>query len=140
MDLLSIRNPFYFRDSLPADANVPVEFSTSDLNVGTYWLYAADIYGIISEPATVTLLVGVEEHTSERISICPNPAKDLIIIETNRVGQYSIEINSINGQLIRSVEWNGTSYQLDLSSFRKGAYLITLRSEDFVTTRKIIKL
>jgi hypothetical protein len=34
----------------------------------------------------------------------------------------------------------GPSHHLDLSSFQKGVYLITIRSKDFVTKRKIIKL
>jgi hypothetical protein len=34
----------------------------------------------------------------------------------------------------------GTSHQLDLSSLQKGVYLISIRSKDFVTTRKVIKL
>jgi hypothetical protein len=34
----------------------------------------------------------------------------------------------------------GTTQQLDLSSFQSGVYFITIRSKDFVTTRKIIKL
>jgi hypothetical protein len=34
----------------------------------------------------------------------------------------------------------GKSHQIDLSSFQKGVYFITIRSKDFVTTRKVIKL
>ena len=48
-DLSEIRNPALFRDSLAATANIPVEFATSDLDAVNYWLYAVDIYGIISE-------------------------------------------------------------------------------------------
>jgi len=143
-DLSKIRKQPLFRDSLAASANIPVEFATSDLNAGNYWLYAVDIYGIISEqPATVNVQSGsdvVKENTNEGISIFPNPAKELIIIETNKVGQYSIEINSINGQLIYSTRMDGSSHQIDLSSFRKGVYFITVKYEDFVTTKKIIKL
>ena len=34
----------------------------------------------------------------------------------------------------------GPTHQLDLSSFQKGVYFITIRSNDFVRTRKIIKI
>ena len=31
-------------------------------------------------------------------------------------------------------------HQLDLSTFQKGVYFISIRSKDIVTTRKVIKL
>ncbi len=34
---------------------------------------------------------------------------------------------------------NNPTHKLDLSLFPKGVYFITIRSKDFVTTRKIIK-
>ena len=77
------------------------------------------------------------DHTC---TIYPNPAKDMITIETDNPEQQSIEIASLNGQLIHSTELDGHTHQIDLSSFQKGVYFITIRSEDFVTTRKIIKL
>jgi hypothetical protein len=52
----------------------------------------------------------------------------------------SVEITSSRGQLIARKTMNGTTMQLDLSSFRNGIYFITVRSKDFVTTKKIVKL
>jgi hypothetical protein len=52
----------------------------------------------------------------------------------------SVEITSSTGQLISSKEMDGTTLQLDLSSFEKGVYFITVRSKDFLTTLKIVKL
>jgi hypothetical protein len=40
--------------------------------------------------------------------------------------------------LITDIE--GNTHQLDLSSLQKGVYLITIRSKEFATTKKIIKL
>ncbi len=42
--------------------------------------------------------------------------------------------------MIHRTEMEGTSHQIDLSTFQKGVYFITIRSKDFATTRKIIKL
>ncbi len=141
-DLKKIRMLFTLQDSLTAQANIPVEFPSAGLSVKDYWLYAVDIYGFISKPDTVTIVpgTGVEENINTGISIYPNPANDLIIIETNKVGQYFIELNSINGQLIYSTKMEGPTHQIDLSSFQKGLYFITIRSRDYVMTKKIIKL
>ncbi len=84
--------------------------------------------------------VSVEEFRLSEISIYPNPTTNILTIETDQPGYYSIEINSINGQLIYSEAMEGSTHQIDLSSFQKGVYLLTIRSKEFVTTRKIIKL
>lgn len=70
----------------------------------------------------------------------PNPTHNLLTIETEYPDHYFIEIKSLNGLILLSGEYEGTIHQHDLSSFERGAYLITIRSKDFVTTRKIIKL
>ena len=74
------------------------------------------------------------------VKVYPNPANNSLTIETEHPDRYSIEITSLNGQLIFSTIMVGNTHQLDLSSFQKGAYLITIRSKDFVKTEKIIKL
>lgn len=85
-------------------------------------------------------VVGIEGKSLSEISIYPNPTNSLLTIETVVADHYSIEITALNGQQILIGEMEGTSYQIDLSSFQKGVYFITIRSLDFVTTRKIIKM
>jgi hypothetical protein len=82
----------------------------------------------------------VDLHRIRDIRIYPNPANSCIFIETGISGLYNIEITSLNGQLILNREFKGTTHEIDLSSFHKGIYLIIIRSKDFITTRKIIKL
>jgi hypothetical protein len=89
---------------------------------------------------TTECTVGIKEGRASELSIYPNPTNNLLTIETAQSGKYSIEITSLNGQLIIDGEMEGTTHQIDLSSFQKGAYFITIRSKDFVTTKKIIKL
>jgi predicted GH43/DUF377 family glycosyl hydrolase len=141
LDMAMITHPANLKGSEIAVANTPVSFSSTDLKVDRYRLYAVDIYGIISDPETVTVqpVVGVEENINTGISIYPNPANDLIIIEINNVGQYSIELNSINGQLLYIDKMEGPTHQIDLSSFQKGLYLITIRYRNYLRTEKIIK-
>ncbi len=83
---------------------------------------------------------GIEKSGLTELSIYPNPTNTLLTIETENPDHYSINITSLNGQLIFSTRMEGTSHQIDLSSFQKGVYFITVRSEDFVTKKKMIKL
>jgi len=70
----------------------------------------------------------------------PNPTKNEVTLEIGKVGQHTLEIHSLNGQLIYSNKIEGPTHQIDLSSFSKGVYFISVRSKEFVRTEKIIKL
>ncbi len=127
-------------DSVAAVANSPSNVSLSGLDNGQYWLYARDGTGNISEPKAFTIMgVGIDNTLADQIRLYPNPTNNLIIIETNKVGLYTIELNSINGQLLYSDKTEGPTHQIDLSSFKKGLYFITVSFKDFVRTEKIIK-
>jgi hypothetical protein len=84
--------------------------------------------------------VGVVDYSHTGLSIYPNPASSILTIETNRSDQYNIEIISLNGQLLFSDIIEGPTHQIDLSSFQKGLFFITIKSREFVRTEKIIKL
>ena len=84
--------------------------------------------------------VGIENSSpTEFLHIYPNPTNDMVTIQTNDPGQYSIEITSLNGQLIHSFISNRASQQVNLSPYPKGVYFITVRSDKTNITEKIIK-
>jgi hypothetical protein len=83
---------------------------------------------------------GIEAFPIANVSVYPNPAYDIISIRLAQPEHMSVKITSPKGQLISIQEMDGTTLQLDLSSFQKGVYIITIRSKDFLTTRKIVKL
>ncbi len=108
---------------------------------GVTYVYITSIDGNFKDSCLVTVTtVGINKTQEKRIRIYPNPAKELLTIETIHSGHQSIEITSLNGQLIYSDVMEGTSHEIDLSSFQKGVYFITIGSDDFVRTRKIVKL
>jgi hypothetical protein len=82
---------------------------------------------------------GLNEYQPEKMNIYPNPAKDLLTIKECQPGQHFIKITSLNGQLIYNTRFDGPTHQIDLSSFEKGLYFLTIRSRDYVRTEKIIK-
>jgi Leucine-rich repeat (LRR) protein len=84
--------------------------------------------------------LGIEESTHSGLRIYPNPTKDLLSIESDNPDHYSIQITSLNGQQLYSTTMDGTTHQINLSSVQKGVYFFTIRSKDYITTRKIIKL
>jgi len=85
-------------------------------------------------------MLGIEGESLPGLSIYPNPNNDLLTIETYKSDQHFIEITSLNGHLVYNECMDGTIHQIDLSSFNKGVYIITVRSRDFSTAKKLIKL
>ena len=79
------------------------------------------------------------ENYFAEFSIYPNPTNSLLTIETDNPDCYSIDIHSLNGQLIYKEEIEGNSKQIDITPFSKGIYFITLRSDAWVRTEKVIK-
>ena len=96
-------------------------------------------YSIVFNVRTTPGVGNEQNQDIPVLSLYPNPTSNLLTIETDNPDLYSFDITSLNGQMIQSGTYHGTSHQIDLSSFQKGVYFITIRSKDFVTTRKIIK-
>jgi len=138
-DIAEIRGALI--DSVEAVSNTAVKVSLSGLFNGVYWLYARDSAGNISEPAVFEILgVGFEDEMAGHFRFYPNPTSGLLTIETSVYDLHSIEISSLNGQMMYRTNMDGSSLQIDFSSFSKGVYFITIRSRNFVRTEKIIKL
>ncbi|RKZ97300.1 MAG: hypothetical protein DRQ43_03175, partial [Gammaproteobacteria bacterium] len=138
-DLANIRG--VCMDSVPSKADDVASINISGLGNGKYWLYARDGSGNISEYKEFTIAgVGIDNKLAGNIRIFPSPTHDLITVQTREPGEYSIEIISMNGIIHLSRNFIGETHQIDITSFRKGVYVITVRSKDFVATGKIIKL
>jgi len=84
--------------------------------------------------------ISLLEAQDDVIKIYPNPAYDLVTIQYNSTSEYTVEITSVNGQLLQDKTSDKPTYQINISSFQKGIYYITVRSKDFIITEKIIKL
>jgi hypothetical protein len=77
--------------------------------------------------------------TGKTTKIFPNPVIDIVTINTNDLSRWYVSITSLTGHLIANSEMQGPTHQVDLSSFEKGLYFITIRSRDYIRTEKIIK-
>ena len=129
---------------ISADAAVATvaDGTVTGIAVGQTYIYVMTSDGNFKDSCHVSVTpgVGITNTKTDQLSIFPNPTNSLLTIETEFSDQYSVEILSLNGQEIYSGEMEGSSHQIDLSSYPKGVYFVTIRSKDYVTTRKIIKL
>jgi lysophospholipase L1-like esterase len=89
---------------------------------------------------TVDTQVFVPNTILPTVDIFANPVTDFLTFKTNNPERLFISFFSLNGQLILNRVLEGSFHKIDVSSFQKGVYFINIRTKDFVTTRKIVKL
>jgi hypothetical protein len=85
-------------------------------------------------------IVGFQETNSSMFTFSPNPVRKLLHVETEKSGEYTTEISSLNGHMLYRHKTEGSDLIIDLTTFRKGVYFITIRSKNLMITRKIIKI
>jgi len=90
--------------------------------------------GLINSSRTITTL---PDHI---LSIFPNPSSDLITLRSDVQDVKTIEIISLNGQLMYRGIMEGYEMQADLSGLSKGLYLLRLKSNTTMKTIKLVKL
>ena len=73
------------------------------------------------------------------VRIFPNPMNDILTVEIPNALQSSIEIYSINGQLLKQKVLSKTSTELYLKALSSGIYLLRIRTDEGVGTMKLIK-
>jgi hypothetical protein len=84
------------------------------------------------------VLSSPEIEFNKGYKIFPTPVKDNLTIESTG-NVKSLELFDFQGRRLRDIEINSTTYQLDMSSFTPGIYIIQLKSADGNFVQKIAK-
>ena len=81
---------------------------------------------------------GVADNNTATMSLYPNPATDMLQVEsTERIEQY--EIYDVTGALLRRDVVGHNAFNLDIEALPAGTYLLKLTSEGTVQTRRFVK-
>jgi mannose/cellobiose epimerase-like protein (N-acyl-D-glucosamine 2-epimerase family) len=79
-----------------------------------------------------------DETFDKRVNIYPNPANDLVNIETSDHNFSIIEVRSASGAVVITKPVSDNLTKLNISSLNKGLYLVTLRGNTKSITQKLI--
>jgi Predicted aminopeptidases len=103
-------------------------------NVGKAAVGALQHFAVAS-----TTILGTDENSIsklESVQIYPNPAKDILNIDLpDDVKNFSVEITDMHGH---SLIKKDNETRINVSQLVKGAYLVTIKSEDQTAIRKIL--
>ena len=81
-------------------------------------------------------ILSINEGEMEPLNIYPNPAEDFLVINNIFDRPQKIEIYSITGKILKSVNLDSANNEVDVSSLNPGVYI--LKTEDY-KTHKFIK-
>ena len=103
-----------------------------------YAVHAKTENGALSAPVSVVVnldFTGVAESQNANISVYPNPANDVLTINTNGSFKYQL-INSL-GQVVRTGNANTKAY-VKVSDLNKGIYFLSITSGNQVNVQKVV--
>lgn len=94
----------------------------------------------VSAPQTYDFLnnLAVDENESISLVVYPNPATDLLTIESEEV-IHQCEIYDLTGQLVETLENASERMEISVEALPAGIYLIRLVTDRFTPTRWFVK-
>ena len=82
---------------------------------------------------------GIENIYSNRISIFPNPASDIINVTTENKQPKQLSIFNRNGQLCISSGLK-ENIKIDISNLDEGVYFLKIKDKGIISTKRFIKI
>ncbi len=94
------------------------------------------IYGDITDTKTVI-------EAGLKVAVFPNPANNNVFVKMNSIenSPTTISLLNINGQLLytEDLDYSTGSYQMDLSTYPQGIYMIQVRTNSAQVLQKVLK-
>lgn len=95
--------------------------------------------GEIQQASKIALpsTINVENNIAKSLSIYPNPANDIVKINSEENMDY-IEILNISGQIVSFENANTNNAEININNLSSGVYFIKVYTANDVTTQKLI--
>jgi hypothetical protein len=108
------------------------------VNKTNYFEYQGSFNIDTADTIAIQLITtGIEQESENSFSVYPNPARDILNIQS----QSSAHINlySFSGQEIMSKSFAGGTIPVDLSSLENGVYFVLIQDSQHTQTYRIVK-
>ena len=77
--------------------------------------------------------------SDELVSIYPNPTTGNVSLDLSGLNAKTVELFSMNGQLLNTVVPTTETMTMSLSQYANGIYFVRIHSDNGITTQKIVK-
>jgi hypothetical protein len=138
-----------------ANPTLPIATTFAQITTPTFTAPTTGIYYFafndLSAPAAAATLridtisfssvLSNDSFTSNKFSVSPNPTSDFVNISSSEnIGVNGITVVDLNGRTVKELSYNNLSnIEVNLSDLSAGMYLMTIKSEQGVATKKIMK-
>lgn len=138
----------FFTDNFPEEGNNYYMVRALQLTKsasGTYYNLSQGVFDTVhfntqQNIQPITEIKSFDNDNKYKIRVYPNPVSDLLSIELPDYSDYNCRIFSTDGKLEFSETFNELSKQINISKLKSGIYYISIHSDKFTDTKKIIKL
>lgn len=107
--------------------------------IGYGWNGTKNVYNFRSTYSYILTTSIAETEPENKINVFPNPAQNILTIETSGNKPANIQIVNINGQLIRTLTSNQGSAKINIEDLPKGMYFVNIITDKTVSTKQFIK-
>ena len=101
-----------------------------------YWEVAFYYIDDVSVVEDSSYHVGVREKESSKFSLWPNPATDILIVETSTVKENTFELMDMQGRIVMWQIIQSQRQQMDVSHLPTGVYVAVLRQKGVAVARR----
>ena len=124
-----------YRNDQPIATNVTrTSYTDNNLPDGNYqYTVRTQYYGNLSESSnTVSVVIGtsVDENDARLLTVYPNPANGKLTVRCENMER--IEVVSLTGQQLATMEVNGDHAEVDLDDLQSGVYVLQVHTRDGV--------
>jgi hypothetical protein len=86
------------------------------------------------------LLLSNEDQKISEVAIFPNPSMDFISIRIKGTIEGTMVIYNILGEKLIQQHFNSNETKFDVSNLNSGVYIVNIKAEGTITTKKFVKL
>lgn len=148
MRMNSDGTPAWIAPASFATANMPyygerMEFADGEGGVVAFWqTYGGDLFGARIYPdGEVGDHIGISEISTEGVQLSPNPASDRFFLQwPNTLNKVTVRALASDGRVIGS--WSsgtGHSFQMDVTTWPQGCYVVRIDHAGGVISKRFIK-
>lgn len=107
---------------------------------GSNLFIGSAVDGVWKFPITVVTKIN-EVTNSNSVQLFPNPAHDYFLIKLPKNNApVLVSIIDLCGQVLNTIQMNGTDMSVDLSNLSSGVYIVNINGKGINETKKIMKL
>lgn len=108
--------------------------------VGTYSVTVTDVCGnSVVDEVMVDLCIGILSPEESTFTIAPNPSNGIFQLQNTEIAKdITLQVFDLQGKMIQTQQFNGTTHTLDLSPFPASIYVLKLDNGIDIETHKLI--